>query len=82
MRAKRGDYAEADVLYQRALHIEQNVDGPDSKQRAITLTEYAKVLRHNGQKRRATEMEKEARAVLDRYRNAIAPTTIDIGSRT
>jgi tetratricopeptide (TPR) repeat protein len=77
-RAKQGDYAEADVLIQRALRIEENVGGPDSLMRGVTLIEYAKVLRHNGQKRHATEMEKEAHALFGRSRKASAKATIDV----
>jgi tetratricopeptide (TPR) repeat protein len=77
-RAQQGDYAEADVFVQRALRIEENVGGPDSLLHAITLIEYAKVLRHNGQKRHATEMEKEAHALFGRSRKASAKATIDV----
>lgn len=77
-RAKQEDYAEAEVLIQRALRIEENVAGPDSLLRAITLIEYAKVLRHNGQKRNAMEMEKEAHALFGRSRKASAKATVDV----
>jgi tetratricopeptide (TPR) repeat protein len=77
-RAKQGDYVEADVLIQRALRIEQNVGGPDGLLRGITLIEYAKVLRHSGQKRHATEMEKEAHALFARSRKASAKATVDV----
>jgi hypothetical protein len=72
-RAKQGDYAEADALIQRALRIEENAGGPDSLLHAVTLIEYSKVLRHNGQKRHATEMEKEAQALFGRSRKASCP---------
>jgi tetratricopeptide (TPR) repeat protein len=77
-RAKQGDYAEADVFIQRALRIEESVGGPNSPERVVTLIEYAKVLRHNGQKRHATEMEKEARALFARSRKATAKATVDV----
>jgi tetratricopeptide (TPR) repeat protein len=77
-RAKQEDYAEADALHQRALSIEERVAGPNSPLRAITLIEYAKVLRHNGQKRHATEMEKEAHVLLGRFKNASAKATVDV----
>ena len=77
-RAKQDDWAEAAVLHRRALRIEENVAGPDSAHRAITLTEYAKVLRHTGEKRRAAEMEKAAHELYGRLRNASARATVDV----
>lgn len=52
--------------------------GPEGLLHAITLIEFAKVLRHNGQRRYATEMEKEARALFGRYRQARAKATVDV----
>jgi tetratricopeptide (TPR) repeat protein len=77
-RAKQGGYGEADVFIQRALRIEESVGEPDSLLRAITLSEYAKVLRNSGQKRHATEMEKEAHALFARSRKASAKAMVDV----
>ncbi len=76
-RAKLGDYAEAEALHQRALIIEET-SAPGSLLRVITLSEYAKVLRHRGQKLRAANLEKEAHAHLGRFKIASAKNTVDV----
>jgi len=76
--AKQDDYGEANGLIQRAIRIEENSEDHDSLLHAITLAEYAKVLRHSGDKRQATEIEKQARGVFGRLEKAGVKTTVDV----
>ena len=77
-RAKQGDWAEAAVLHQRALRIEENVAGPDSRTARDHSDRICQGAPSNGQKRRAADMEREARTLYGRLRNANTRITVDV----
>ena len=59
----RGDYAEAEPLYQRALDLRRKALGPGHPDVAQSLENYAALLRDTGRQAAAAEVEAQAAAL-------------------
>ena len=63
----QGKYAEAEPLYQRSLTITENTLGPEDPNVAMSLEDYATLLRQTGRTDEAKRMEARARAIRAKY---------------
>ena len=59
----QGRYAEAELLFKRALTIQENALRPDHPDAAETLEDYAALLRKTGRSAEAEAMEARAKAI-------------------
>jgi ATP/maltotriose-dependent transcriptional regulator MalT len=78
VRLDQRDYDEAEELCARAVRIEEKMSPTDSVFRVLTLSTYAKVMHHKGQKRRAEELDKTAKRIADSVKTGVRAHTIDV----
>jgi hypothetical protein len=60
---RQADFANAELLYQRALAIQEKVLGPESANLANILEDYATLLRQTHREAEAAALEARARAI-------------------
>ncbi len=63
----RGNYAEAEPLYERALATVEKALGPEHPHVATSLENYAALLRETGRDAEATKMEARAKAIRAKH---------------
>ncbi len=63
----QGNYAKAEPLYQRSLAIWEKALGPEHPNVAVTLANYAGLLRETGRAKKAAKMEARAKAIRAKY---------------
>ncbi len=67
LRDTQGKYAEAEPLYQRSLAILEKTLGPEHPNVALSLENYAALLRKTKREDKAEGMEARARAIRVKY---------------
>ncbi len=63
----QGNYAAAEPLYLRSLAIREKALGPEHPYVALSLENYAVLLRGTGRPKKAAEMEARAKAIRAKY---------------
>jgi tetratricopeptide (TPR) repeat protein len=69
---KRGNFREAEALYQRALALKEQRVGPVHRDNAMLLANYANMLRDSGREQEAAEAELKAHHIWHMNRHGYA----------
>ena len=75
---RQGSLGEAESLYRRALGICERVRGPDDREMAAILLDYAWVLHQSGRKPEGKRLESRARTILAMHPGDSGRPSVDV----